>query len=139
MTTVKPSSEEIWEDVWVPNTCLMCYGFCNIRVRRINGVAVKIEGDPTGPRNQGRVCAKGNSGLMNLYSPDRLKTPLKRTNPEKGIGVDPKWVEISWEEAMGTICDKLKKLRDKDPRGLVHTTFDFMTSSSSSNRAPIKG
>jgi thiosulfate reductase/polysulfide reductase chain A len=49
---------------------------------------------------------------MALYDPDRVKTPLKRTNPEKGKGVDPGWVAISWDEALNTIAGKLKDLRD---------------------------
>ena len=56
---------------------------------------------------------------MNLYNPYRVKTPLKRTNPNKGPDVDPKWVEITWDEALDTIASKIKKIRDEDPRKLV--------------------
>src|SRR3990172_13039560 len=55
---------------------------------------------------------------MTLYDPNRVKAPLKRTNPEKGLGVDPGWVEIGWEEALDTIAQRLKKVRDEDPRKL---------------------
>lgn len=58
------------------------------------------------------MCPKGNAGLMTLYDPDRVSKPLQRTNPEKGIGVDPKWKEISWEKAYTEIANKLKTLRD---------------------------
>ena len=37
------------------------------------------------------LCPKGNAGIMTLYDPDRIRKPLRRTNPEKGVGVDPKW------------------------------------------------
>ena len=30
------------------------------------------------------------------------------------MGVDPKWVEISWDEALDTIAEKLKKIRGAD-------------------------
>ncbi|MFQ6095982.1 MAG: molybdopterin-dependent oxidoreductase, partial [Candidatus Bathyarchaeia archaeon] len=40
-----------------------------------------------------------------------LKVPLKRTNPEKGIGVDPQWVEISWDEAYDTAAEKIAAAR----------------------------
>ena len=36
----------------------------------------------------------GKSTIMNLYNPYRVKAPMKRTNPEKGLNVDPGWVEI---------------------------------------------
>jgi thiosulfate reductase/polysulfide reductase chain A len=58
------------------------------------------------------ICPKGNAGIMTLYDPDRIRKPLRRTNPRKGIGVDPKWKEISWEEAYSEIASRLKKLRD---------------------------
>ncbi len=112
------------DDEWVYSSCNMCYSSCGIRVHRVNGVVVKIEGDPDYPHNYGRVCAKGNAGIMGLYDPNRVKTPLKRTNPEKGLGVDPKWVEISWEEALSLITERLKKTRKDNPRKLGLTTFD---------------
>ena len=37
---------EIKEDVWVKSTCGGCYGTCTIRAHRVNGVLVKIEGEP---------------------------------------------------------------------------------------------
>ena len=114
----------IREDVWIPTACDMCYNVCTVRVRRVNGVAVKIEGIPEAPPNYGKVCAKGNAGLMNLYNPNRITRPLVRTNPQKGIGVDPKWRQISWDEAMDLLVEKLRAARLRDPRSLVAATFD---------------
>ena len=103
---------DIKEDVWIPTQCGRCYGQCGIRVRRVNGVAVKIEGVPeTTLGSEGGLCGKGAAGLQVLYDPNRLNKPLKRTNPEKGLNVDPKWKEISWEEALNEIVEKLKKIR----------------------------
>lgn len=107
------------EDIWIKTACNMCFSFCSIRVHRVDGVAVAIEGNPDCPMTRGSICAKGASGLMQLYDPNRVNVPLKRTNPEKGIGVDPKWVEISWEEAMTTITEKLRKIKADDPRKLM--------------------
>lgn len=112
------------DDVWVHSACDMCYNPCGIMVHRVNGVVVKIEGDPECPHNWGKLCAKGHSAIMSLYDPNRIKKPLKRTNPRKGIGVDPKWVEISWEEAFTTIGERLKKIRKEDPRKLLIASFD---------------
>ncbi len=36
---------------------------------------------------------------------------MKRTNPQKGRGVDPKFVPISWDEALDTVADKMIELR----------------------------
>src|SRR3990170_4356528 len=108
------------EDVWIRSVCYMCY-FCScaIKVRRVNGMVVKIEGEPEGPYNLGGLCAKGNAGLMGLYDPGRVKAPLMRTNPVKGIGIDPGWKEISWDEALDHIAVRLRKIRQEDPRKLI--------------------
>jgi molybdopterin-containing oxidoreductase family molybdopterin binding subunit len=92
---------------------------CSIRAHRVNGVVVKIEGDPRSPIGRGRLCPKGVSGIMTHYDPNRVNVPLKRTNPEKGLDIDPGWVEITWEEALDTITQKLKECHEKDPRGLM--------------------
>ena len=112
------------EDVWVHSVCDMCFANCGIVAHRQDGVLVKIEGDPDCPASQGKICAKGQAALISLYDPSRVKAPLVRTNPEKGIGVDPKWQEISWESAMEILTDKLRKVREDDPRKLVVSSFD---------------
>ena len=118
-------TEVIKEDVWIPSTCQMCYNQCGIKIHRVDGIVVKIEGDPECPRAKGKICAKGNSGIMTLYNPYRLKSPLRRTNPEKGIGIDPKWQEISWDEALDSVSERLKKVREDDPRKLAILSFDM--------------
>ncbi|MBI2319435.1 MAG: hypothetical protein HYU75_21160 [Betaproteobacteria bacterium] len=75
----------------VTTACGMCYIGCGIQVEVRDGVVVGIEGNPANPQNRGAMCAKGKAGFMNLYNPNRVKTPLKRTNPKKGIGVEPGW------------------------------------------------
>jgi len=130
MKVSKHETETIKDDVWIKSTCLMCYNNCSIRVHRVNGVVIKIEGDPDAPQNAEKICAKGLAGIMSLYSPSRVKSPLKRTNPEKGIGVDPKWVEISWDEALDIATERLKKVREDDPRKLIVMSFDRVNVSS---------
>src|SRR3990172_3598695 len=112
------------EDVWIHSSCEMCYSGCGILVHRVDGVVVKIEGDPECPHNLGKQCAKGQAAIMTLYDPNRVTTPLKRTNPGKGIGVDPKWEAISWEEALETICAKLAPVRKDNPGKLFLSSWD---------------
>ena len=111
-------------DTWISGVCQMCYNCCGIKIHFVNGVMVGFEGDPDCPQNYGKLCAKGHSAIMSLYDPDRLIKPLKRTNPEKGLGIDPKWQEISWEEAINTVADKLKEIRKDDPRKIAVLSFD---------------
>src|SRR3990167_8874475 len=93
------NATRVKEDVWIHSVCETCFAFCGILAHRQDGVIVKIEGDPNCPASAGHLCARGQAELIGLYEPSRVKVPLKRTNPVKGIGVDPKWQEITWEEA----------------------------------------
>jgi molybdopterin-containing oxidoreductase family molybdopterin binding subunit len=109
------------DDVWIPSVCAVCFNQCSIRVHRVNGVVVKIEGNPDSPVGMGRLCAKGMSGIPLLYDPSRITTPLRRTNPKKDFTEDPGWVPISWDEALDILTEKLKAIRAEEPRKLLGT------------------
>jgi anaerobic selenocysteine-containing dehydrogenase len=113
------------EDRWVQSACKMCLHGCGILVHIEDGVVTKIEGDPTNPDNLGKLCPKGNVGMLRLYDPRRVKAPMVRTNPRKGPGEDPGWREISWDEAMDIVTEKLKPIRESDPRKLLVASGDF--------------
>jgi len=112
----------------VHSYCKMCIGpVCGTLVHVKDGVVTQVEGDPECLANEGKLCPRGNSNIYNLYNPYRIKAPLKRTNPEKGLDVDPGWVEITWEEAMGTVTQKLGDILKEDPRELIfHLGFGSM-------------
>jgi anaerobic selenocysteine-containing dehydrogenase len=128
----------VTEDVRIASSCEMCLVSCPIVVRRVNGVVVKVEGQPASEKFQGMLCAKGASAPMLIDDPDRVNYPLLRTNPEKGAGVDPKWKRISWDEALGIAAEKLAKTIKEDPRKVlfyeaaicfysyVHTAASFL-------------
>ena len=80
---------------------------------------VKIEGDPENPHNYGRICAKGMANIMSLYDPSRPQVPLVRTNSQKGLGIDPKWRQVSWREALDMVTENLRAAVKDDPRKLV--------------------
>ena len=115
------------EDLWISTLCeSQCADApCLLKVHRMNGVAMNIEPNTEREdfeiltKNQGRLCPKPYGLLQKLYNPHRIKGPLKRTNPQKGRGVDPKWVSISWDEALDLIAEKLKKIREKDTKRLA--------------------
>ncbi len=117
------------DDRWFASSCALCYGSCSILAHRVDGVVVKIEGNPDSVVGLGRLCGKGVSGLMTHYDPHRLNVPLRRTNPEKGIGIDPKWEEISWEEALTEVAAHLKRIRGDNPRKLLVQRTTTVTAS----------
>ena len=117
------------DDVWIPSSCSLCYGTCSILAHRVDGVVVKIEGNPESAVGKGRLCGKGVSGIMTHYDPNRLTRPLRRTNPKKGLSEDPRWKEISWDEALDEISAVLRKVRAEDPRKLVVQRTTTVTAS----------
>lgn len=121
-----PNQNSLKAGKWIRSTCKMCLHSCSTRVHVTDdGVINKIEGDPTNPSNAGKLCPKGNAGIMRHYDPQRFKQPLRRTNPEKGPGVDPKWEPISWEEAFEITAREIKKSLDRDPRLILPSLEDF--------------
>lgn len=96
---------------WIPSTCQGCTTWCPVEIFVQNGRAVKVRGNRYSKQNDGYICPRGHLALQQLYDPDRVKVPMKRTNPKKGRGVDPKFVPITWDEALNTIADKMMELR----------------------------
>ncbi len=111
--------------------CGVCGAGC-VLVAHLNedGRIVKIEGDPRDWVSHGRPCIKGRTSFRILYDPDRLKKPLKRTNQERGLKydengavvgvVDPGWVEVSWDQALDEIAEKIAwAIREFGPHSVV--------------------
>lgn len=92
---------------WYNTVCSMCSAGCGISVRTLEGRAKKIEGNPSHPVNQGRLCALGQAGLQVLYNPDRLTAPMLRTG-ERGGGA---FVQTTWEEGLAEAANRLSLLR----------------------------
>lgn len=114
----RPAAEEpgggVPDERWVPSVCLQCPAGCGILVRVVEGRAVKIEGNPRHPINEGTLCPKGQIGLQILYDPDRIRGPLLRVG-RRGEG---RWEQISWDEALTRVAERLRDLR---ARGQAHT------------------
>ena len=108
--TPMPSSKDVGE--WIASTCQGCTSWCSKQVFVINGRAVKIQGNPNSKVNVGAGCVRSHLALQQVYDPDRIKMPMKRTNPKKGRSEDPRFVPISWDEALNTIADKIMALRN---------------------------
>ena len=83
---------------------------CGITYFRRGSVITRVESrrDFNYPANT--LCSKGYAQLQEQYHPERLRFPLKRTTPK---GEPPKWVRVSWDEALRTIGARLKEIKAK--------------------------
>ena len=105
----KPSTPAQGE--WVASTCQGCTQWCAIEIFTQNGRAVRVRGNQASKSNHGYVCPRGHLIPQQLYDPDRIKGPMKRTNAAKGRGIDPKFVPITWDEALDIVADRMIDLR----------------------------
>ena len=77
----------------------MCISRCGVVATVEDGRLTQVNADPAHPN--GCICVKGTAAPEIVYSPDRLRMPMKRTRP-KG-DPDPGWIPISWDEAMALV------------------------------------
>ena len=95
----------------IPTFCAMCgpSSGCGIMAKVVDGKFVGIEPFPECPTNKGKNCPKAHAAPQWVYSPDRLRYPMKRVGA-KGEG---KFQRITWDEAITLIADKLKEQKAK--------------------------
>ncbi len=85
--------------------CILCVWSCGIIAHVQDGRLVKVEGMPEHPMSQGGLCPRGERLVEYVYSPDRLKYPMKKENGG--------WKRISWDEALNGIAAKLTEIKEK--------------------------
>ena len=114
-------AEEAGGETYVYTSCPMCNQsvFCGLKGTVKDGKLVRVEGNDQ--HSKPKPCLKGLTSLQNVYDPNRLLYPVKRTNPKKGIGEDPKWERIGWDEALETIASEFNKA--KETYGAASVTF----------------
>ncbi|MBK5936531.1 MAG: molybdopterin oxidoreductase family protein [Halorhodospira halophila] len=101
-------------------TCYMCACRCGIQVTLEDGQVRFIQGNPDHPVNRGVLCAKGNAGIMKQNSRAKLRRPLRRKpGTERGEGA---FEEISWDEALDELTERLRRIRAEDPKKLAYFT-----------------
>jgi len=84
-----------------------------------DGVATKIQGDPSMPFTDGTLCTKVAHYLERTYAPDRLLYPMRRVG-KKGGG---KFERITWDEALDEIAARLKSLASENPETILPCSY----------------
>lgn len=95
-----------------PTLCAMCGpgpGSCGIYAFTKNGKFIKAAGMKESPVNNGSLCPKGHAAPHWVYSPDRLKYPLKRTGKKS----EGKFEQITWDDAVTIIAETLIQQKKK--------------------------
>ena len=87
-----------------------CPDMCSILAHVDEGRLVRVEGDPDQPFTAGFVCAKVRREPELVHSPDRVRTPLRRTGPKGSAEFRP----VSWDEALDLLVDRWQAIRRED-------------------------
>lgn len=117
--------------VWKPSVCPLCPASCGVLARVMDGDAEvfrngqpgvtrmglvkKLEGDPDHPISRGKLCVRGQAAVQVTYHPDRLVAPQRRTG-DRGRG---EFIEITWDEALTTLVERLDALAATSPAPLA--------------------
>jgi anaerobic selenocysteine-containing dehydrogenase len=97
-----------------------CPDACGVLITVEDGRATRIQGDPAHPVTRGFLCAKVAKYLDRVYSPERVLYPMRRIAAKNGASPVPKqtvptqvgkiFQRISWDEALGEIAERFKKI-----------------------------
>lgn len=82
------------------STCTACPNACGIFIKTREGRPVKVDGNPDHPVSKGKICAKGQASILNLYDPARLRNPQKKSGNYFNT--------VSWNDADDFIKSTLK-------------------------------
>jgi formate dehydrogenase major subunit len=88
-------------------SCNFCSCGCGMIAAVRDGKLLKMEGDYDHIVNRGSLCVKGISMFATHASPQRLTTPRYRAP-----GSDH-WEDISWDDAITRVAQKVRKTRDE--------------------------
>lgn len=103
----------------IATLCEMCVWRCGLLAKVKDGKVVKLDGNPEHPHSKGKLCPRGQAGLMTTYDPDRVLAPLVRAG-KRGEG---KFREASWEEALDIVAWNMLKIKQAyGPEAMVFSS-----------------
>ncbi|KLU59302.1 dimethyl sulfoxide reductase DmsA precursor [Peptococcaceae bacterium CEB3] len=85
-----------------------CYDTCSLISTTVDGRLVSVEGNPAHDYTRGRVCPKIMNDVAKVYSPARIRYPMRQKHRFQGD-----WERIGWEEALTMIAGTVLALKEK--------------------------
>ena len=105
----------------------ICEGYCNngcyLNLHVKDGVLVRTSARDLPDNDYKRICQKGYTHPMRVYSSERVLYPLRRVG-ERGSG---EWEQITWDEAIQEIATKWQAIADEYGWGALSFTAEAGT------------
>ncbi len=117
-------ASDVDKTVW--SACVVnCGSRCPLRLQVKDGTIVRVLPDNTGDdelmTRQIRACPRGRSMRQRIYNADRIKKPmLRKPGTKRGAG---EWVDISWDEALDLVAEKLRYTIDKYGNASIYKNY----------------
>lgn len=83
-----------------------CYDTCSLISTTCNGVLISVEGSPAHDYTKGKLCPKAMSDIQKVYSPSRIRYPMRQRHRFSGD-----WERITWDEALEQIARTILRLK----------------------------
>lgn len=90
-----------------PALSKLCPAGCAVKVKTVGGLPFAAIGNAANPMSKGGVCPICAGGAQLMYSPARVKTPMKKVG-------EGKYEEIKWEDAEALLIEKLTPLKGQE-------------------------
>jgi len=95
------------------STCTGCSLNCGVLIKTRAGRPVKVDGNPSHPINKGKICSAGQASLMELYSPERIKHPVKKQGGDLILFRDD-MTKAKWSDVNGDIIKHLDNAKKEN-------------------------
>ena len=97
------------KSAWYATTCRECPAGCGVLAKNREGRAIKLEGNPLHPVNKGKLCARGQAALQELYDPDRLRNAVQQIGGRGTRLFEP----LQWDRALPMLLNGIVETRRK--------------------------
>lgn len=85
-----------------------CYDTCSMISTTVNGVLVAVEGNPSHDYTKGKLCPKAMQDVKKVYSPSRIRYPMRQRQRFSGD-----WERITWDEALQVIAHSILDIKNR--------------------------
>jgi molybdopterin-containing oxidoreductase family iron-sulfur binding subunit len=101
----KPEEITLGKANYYASVCKGCVSACGVLIKTREGRPIKVDGNHDHPVSKGKICSQGQASIMDLYDPDRLKSPLRKIQ-NRIAETDWQYVDEQIRTALNTIGEK---------------------------------